>query len=318
MAYIGECPWHGLGTRVPPSVSSLEMLQAARLHWQVHKTPATGAREILHHRRPPTYDQYFITRDCVGNETSPPVLGMVKSGYEPLQNQEAFAFFDPFLAASAARYESAGALGNGERVWVQVRVSDPIKVADGDDVNPFILLTNSHNGRGALTVRFTPIRVVCQNTLNLATEGGDQVISIRHSRHVRQRLMDTQLDFLEPLVKATFARATEQFAILARTGLTSARMDAFVRSLFPQSERQKEKDERPVWWDAIEEVMENAAITPGKTKNTMWGLYNAVTRVEDYRIAPKATPDSRLDRVWFGRGADLKVKALSRALELCV
>ena len=314
MAFIGDLPWHQLGSKVPSEVSSAEMLRIAGIDWNVSKTPATGTRIVKVKHGQPIHDRYFLTRDRLEKEEVAPILGIVSSGYEVLQNREAFAFFDPFLEAGQARYETAGALGNGRRVWVQVRVGRPIEVEEGDAVEKFLLLANSHDGRGAVTLRFTPVRVVCQNTLNLATKGGDHVVSIRHSRNVRDRLADQQVEFLLRLVQDTFARAAEQFAKLARTKADAKRRERFLTALFPPTSRQRET---PKWWDAVDSILADEKVTPPKSRETMWGLYNAVTRAEDYRETRKSSPEARLDRVWFGKGADMKIRAIKQALELC-
>ena len=325
MAFVGELPWHGLGIELSAGVSGQEMLKAAKLNWQVSKVPATGARPLLKPGGEPAYDRdgnraferYFITRECLDGEKEPPVLGIVRSGYEILQNDEAFAFFEPFLSAGHASYETAGALGNGERVWVQVRVGDPIVIADDDKVEKFLLLSNSHDGSRALSLRFTPVRVVCQNTLNLATKDGGHVVNIRHSKNIRDRLADEQVHFLLRLVQDTFARAAVQFATLARTKANATLREKYLTALFPPTKSQAEKRETPKWWDGIDQVLANPTVTPPKTRDTMWGLYNAVTRAEDYRETTEASGEARLDRVWFGRGADMKLRALDQALELC-
>jgi phage/plasmid-like protein (TIGR03299 family) len=317
MAFVDKEPWHRLGEKVPSNVASREMLKAAYLDWKVEKVPANGARLIKRRHGKDIFDRYFIERDCVKDESVRPVLGVVGAQYELLQNHEAFAFFDPFLEPGHARYETAGALGNGERVWVQVRVGDPIPVTPDDQVHKFILLSNSHDGRGALSLRFTPTRVVCQNTLNLALEGGDQVVNLRHSRHMRERLADQQVEYLLRVVGDTFNRAADQFKMLAATKATDDLRNKFLTALFPKSKEQEKKDEKPRWWKAIDEVLDNIVVTPAATRDSMWGLYNAVTRAEDYRQTTEALPEARLERVWFGRGADKKIKALETAVALC-
>jgi phage/plasmid-like protein (TIGR03299 family) len=317
MAFVGDLPWHNLGKEVSPNVNSDTMLQEAGLGWKVRKVPATGARRVPKRRGGSEYERYFVTRDLVDKEKEPPVLGIVSPRYEVLQNHEAFSFFEPFLEAGHARYETAGALGNGERVWVQVRLGEPLTVAEGDIVNRFILLANSHDGRGALTLRFTPVRVVCQNTLNLAAEGGEHVVNVRHSRHMRDRLASEQVVFLLRLVEQTFARAAEQFALLARTAATKERRDRFLTAVLPPTKADKTAGGTPRWWQAVDDALADTRATPRATRQSMWGLYNAITRVEDYRETREASSDARLDRIWFGRGAELKIKALAQAVALC-
>ena len=181
----------------------------------------------------------------------------------------------------------------------------------------FSFLSNSHDGRGAVSLRFTPVRVVCQNTLNLAMEGREHVVNIRHSKRVRDRLGDQQVEFLHRIVRETFDRAERQFAKLAKTKRDEQRLEAFLTALFPPTENQIDKPEPPKWWDAVDQVLANEKVTPPKSRESMWALYNAVTRAEDYRETSEASPEARLDRIWFGRGAELKIRALDKALELC-
>jgi phage/plasmid-like protein (TIGR03299 family) len=317
MAFVGETPWHRLGTQVPPDVTSEQMLKSANLDWEVRKVPATGARIVKRQGREAIYDRYFVERDCVSGETVCPVLGVVGAQYELLQNHEAFSFFDPFLKPGHASYETAGALGNGDRVWVQVRVGAPILIAPDDQVNRFVLLSNSHDGRGALSLRFTPVRVVCNNTLNLALKDGEHVVNLRHSKKMSERLADHQIEFLLRVVEETFARAAEQFWKPAGTQATATRRDSYLKAMFPRTTKQERDDEKPKWWVAIEKVLDDPKVTPKQTNGSMWALYNAVTRAEDYRKTTEALPEARLERVWFGSGAEKKIKALETAIAIC-
>jgi phage/plasmid-like protein (TIGR03299 family) len=130
---------------------------------------------------------------------------VVGHGYEILQNDKAFEFFEPFIVSRAARFETAGALRDGERVWVLAKLADPIRVIGDDVVDRYLLLSNSHDGRGAVSIRFTPVRVVCQNTLNLATKGGSATIHVRHTRGMYQRLDQAQQEKLGQVIEATFS-----------------------------------------------------------------------------------------------------------------
>jgi len=106
-----------------------------------------------------------------------------------LQNTEAFTFFDPIIHAGAAFYESAGALGKGERVWVLARVTSDHEIVPGDRISKYLLLSNSHDGKGAVHVKFTPVRVVCRNTLNQAIERGP-TLRVAHTSSMKDRLKE--------------------------------------------------------------------------------------------------------------------------------
>lgn len=311
MAFVNEVPWHGLGVKVPPTVSAAEMIEKAGLNWTVAKVPAPGAVEDRRGR----WSRYALQRDPVGGETGPVLLAVVSDAYQVLQNSEAFAFFEPFIATELAQFETAGALGQGERVWVLARLRDPMLIAPDDAIDRFLLLSNSHDGRGAVTVRFTPIRVVCQNTLSLALRGGDTVVRVNHSKRMQERLTADQFTKLADLAQETFGHANSMFQAFAARSLNQKEFAEYLAKLFPPTEAQRAKGKEPERWQRIREILDDQRLTPRRTSNTLWALYNAVVHDEDFRRADQ-TPDRRLERVWFGSGADLKLKALKYAGDL--
>ena len=183
MMYVGGVPWHGLGTVLDKPATAEEAIQAARLDWQVKKLPLYASEGDGSLLRLPVPDKYAVAR-----ENSFDVLGVVGSSYTPVQNREAFAFFDPIVGKQAAIYHTAGALGKGERVWILAKLPDSIRVVGDDITDKFLLLTNSHDGTSSLQVKFTPVRVVCQNTLSLAINQGGAGIKISHHTDIHQRL----------------------------------------------------------------------------------------------------------------------------------
>jgi phage/plasmid-like protein (TIGR03299 family) len=145
MMYVGKEPWHGLGTKLDGPVTSEEAIKAANLDWVVEKKPLVAYDGKHAH---PVGNRYAIVRkDCYGQPK--PVFGIVGADYTPLQNRDAFAFFDRIVGRGAAIYHTAGALGDGERVWMLAKLPNPIHVAGDDVTDKFLLLSNSHDGGNA-------------------------------------------------------------------------------------------------------------------------------------------------------------------------
>ena len=311
MAFVGNTPWHGLGKSVPPDVSAAEMISEANLDWQVRKKPAPGARLIDERKK--HFDRYVMEREPVAKETEVVALAIVGKAYEPLQNTDAFKFFEPFIEEKWATFHSAGALGNGERVWVLAQLNEQIVIGNHDAIDRYLLLSNTHDGSGAVTIRFTPIRVVCQNTLNFAQKGGKGIISIRHTRHIHKNLAEAKAKELKRLVDTVFQEAESLFGNMAARVIKVEDVDKYLELLFPQTKGQKKNNRQPERWIRIKNILDDESITPRESRGTLWALYNAVIRDEDFRTTREATADARLERVWFGRGHDLKLRALEMA-----
>src|SRR3546814_16291285 len=116
------------------------------------------------------------------------VLGVVGRDYEVVQNRDAFSFFDSIVGGDGMMYETAGALGNGERIFITAKLPDYIRVGGDDLIEKYLFLTTSHDGSGSITAAFTPIRIVCANTLNAAMHRNSNTIKIRHTSGAKERL----------------------------------------------------------------------------------------------------------------------------------
>jgi phage/plasmid-like protein (TIGR03299 family) len=188
-----------------------------------------------------------------------------------------------------------------------------ITVLPDDAIDKFLLLSNTHDGSGAVSIRFTPIRVVCQNTLNYALKDGSAVISVRHTKNIADNLMKAQAEELKRIVDTVFADVESLFGRMAALTLRADDTDHFLELLFPRTEKQKKANQEPERWGRIKDILDDPIVTPNATRKTLWGLYNAVVRDEDYRTSREAAETARLERVWFGSGHDLKIKALNCA-----
>lgn len=314
MAFYGDVPWHGLGTHVPKGATAKEMICAAGMDWRVELRPARGAKPI---NRKGEYSRYEVVRVPRPNtEEAEVLLGVVSRRYQPLQNVEAFEFFDPIVGEKKAYFETAGALGEGERIWVMAKMPEAMRIVPGDECLKYLLLSNTHTGEGSVIVKFTSVRVVCKNTLMMAMEDGQKAYRVRHSKKMQFRL-DELAEFLA-ITQEVFLKAEECFRYLAKIQMIEDRLEHYLEAVFPRSQSQKKKIEKPQKWEFLRKIFEGRPDLqlPG-VRGTLWGAYNAITRFEDYKQPQQEeTQDQRLERTWFGGGADIKLKALEKAKEL--
>jgi phage/plasmid-like protein (TIGR03299 family) len=314
MAYYGDVPWHKLGTRVPKDVTAEQMIMAAGLDWSVELRAARGARQI---NKKGEFSRYEVVRmPRAGSREAEILLGVVSRRYQPLQNVEAFQFFDPIVGEGKAYFETAGALGEGERIWVMAKMPEAMRIVRGDDCFKYLLLSNTHTGEGSVTVKFTTVRVVCQNTLMLAMEDGQKAYRVRHSKIMQFRLEELA-EFLA-ITQDVFIKAEAEFKRLAKIQMIEKRLEHYLDTVFPRTEGQKKKGTYPPRWGFVEEVFETRPdLQLDGVRGTLWGAYNAITAFEDYMQPQREElPDQRLERTWFGSGADIKLKALTEATAL--
>ena len=310
MMYVGKTPWHGLGMAIPDGkkLSIEDAISAAGLDWKVElrhvftENNDGALQEILNH--------YVSCR-----KTDSAVLGIVGKGYRPLQNRDAFRWFQPFLEGGEATLETAGSLKGGSRVWVLARIRrDPLVVGKEDVVRHYVLLSNSHDGSLAVRVGFTPIRVVCNNTLCLAHESkASKLLRVKHTSRVRENLEEIRETI--DLAQREFATTVEQYRRLASREINSADLVKYVRLVFglkerkmsPAQEKQKKIIPSVVW------LFENGRGNRTAGRN-YWGAYNAVNEYLNYFRGK--TQDNTLSSLWFGKGAQLNKNALDVAMKL--
>lgn len=179
MFYVREKPWHGLGTQVKEAPTSSEALIYAGLNWQVTQEDVytENGRKIFGYK--------VNTRST--DETA---LGIVSDRYKVVQNEDAFRFTDDLLGEGVV-YETAGALQGGRKVWMLARMPEKYIIA-GDEITPYMVVMNSHDGSSGIKVAMTPIRVVCQNTLNLALNTAKRIWATKHTENVMSRVYEAK------------------------------------------------------------------------------------------------------------------------------
>ena len=233
MFYTRQKPWHGLGTMVQEAPTSKDALILAGLDWQVIQKP-------------------IITEDGIPisgfkanlRETDNRVLGVVTDRYRTIQNHDAFAFTDSLLGEGVT-YETAGSLQNGRRVWVLAKLPQRY-IISGDELTPYLVFMNAHDGTGAIKAAMTPIRVVCMNTLNLALSTAKRSWSTNHVGDIRGKLEDARYTLLyADLYMQELGKAIDK---LNRQKLSDRKVYEYIDALFPlvdnASEQQKKNLQR--------------------------------------------------------------------------
>ena len=179
MFSVRETPWHGLGRIVMDAPASREALELAGLDWQVEsRNIYSGTGAMI-----PGYRANVRSTDEA-------VLGVVSDRYRIVQNEEAFQFTDDLLGEGVT-YETAGSLQGGKKVWMLAKLPEKYIIA-GDEVTPYLVFFNSHDGSSGVKVAMTPVRVVCQNTLNLALGTAKRIWTARHTENVLLRVQDAR------------------------------------------------------------------------------------------------------------------------------
>jgi phage/plasmid-like protein (TIGR03299 family) len=335
---VGDVPWHGLGKVLEKAVTAREAIHLAGLDWTVDKWPL---RAVGGDGASLTVPDWFAT---VRTDTNA-VLGVVSSQYRVLQNREAFAFMDESIREGAAMWETAGSLRGGRRVWMLARIPKTVQVRRGDEVNPFALLCNGHDGGMAVHILPTTVRVVCNNTLNLALgKGAGRELVVQHRQSLKGKIeaakhrlgiigqrveqLETEAQTLSRILVATEGRlrsyAEQFFPTKQKPSFTDGKAllntiinrkqdsQEVVRDLlaghFAETERIAKRNQ-----GILEQILDNFERDPAR--GTAWGAYNAVSQYVDHQAKYK-TPENRLHSVWFGSGDDLKQEAYSAALAL--
>jgi phage/plasmid-like protein (TIGR03299 family) len=305
MAYAGETPWHGLGVRVPADLSPRQMMQKADLDWSVDKYPSYA--------------------NCAGGVTVPTgmsalvrssdnrVLSNVGEDWNPVQNEEAFQFFAEYCAAGDMEMHTAGSLKNGEIVWVLAKVNESFDVLKDDRVDSFLLFSNPHQYGKTINVRFTPIRVVCNNTLTLSlNQTSKNEVRLNHRREFKPEMVKQQLG----IAHEKFAVYRDMAQFLAKKRAKSENLVQYFNSVFPLAANKTVPTKIEDLSRTAREAFEVMETQPGAqyARGSWWQAINTVTYMADHVLGRSA--DTRLQSAWFGLNQNKKVDALNLAVQM--
>lgn len=294
--------WHNLGQCVREAQTSEGAMQLAHLDWEVQR------KELFHDFDKPALKEHF------GNvrSTDGKVLGVVGSRYHIVQNKQAFDFMDGIIQDGVARYETAGSLLGGSKVFALLQVKGHAKIADSMQV-PYLLLTNTHDGTEAVKVTPTSVRVVCANTVRMAQASGKNV-NFRHnsSVHERMKIASAMLDSFGGKWNEWVSKARQ----MANTKFDEASLDNLLDALYPEpkddaTELGKSRHSEKLL--AIKRIYRTHP-TQANIVGSNWGVYNAITYFENHgdHILKGVRNESSALRTTFGEGD----KIMSKAFEL--
>ena len=306
MAYAGETPWHGLGVPVTNDLTPAQMMEKAGVDWTVHECESFVE---FNGDRIPTGQKALV------RSTDSKVLTNVGENWNPVQNEQAFEFFSEYVFAGDMEMHTAGSLKDGQMVWALAKVKDSFDLFGGDTVESYLLFSNPHQYGKSIDVRFTPIRVVCNNTLSLS-------LSMQAERQVK---VGHRVEFNPGEVKEALGIASEKLATyremaeyLGSKRFSMDKLIEYYNTVYPRTSDKRVQDKKL----SVETLSRNAKeclnvleTQPGAefAEGSWWQAYNSVTFVTDHVQGRNA--DNRLYSSWFGGNQTRKKNALETAIE---
>ena len=308
MAYTGAAPWHGLGNQLTEQQPINVWLKEAGMDWTIEQSDVLfNVDSSALHIRPYADSKVLFRSDSLAP------LSVVSNRYKVVQPHEVLHFYKDLVSAGGFELETAGVLKGGKKLWALAKTGQEAKLKGNDRIKAYLLLATSCDGTLCTTAQFTSVRVVCNNTLQMATQQSTGAVKVPHSTKFDPKQVKEAL------------------------GLGFSSWELFMRDLKQLSQRAVSPDEAENYFRAVLEEPVSIASRSSSSKviqrlgalyngaamgsellaasGTAWGLVNAMTEYVDHHRRAR-TQDNRLDSAWFGQGAQLKQKALTHALTL--
>lgn len=299
--------WHGLGTVVESEKTAQEAIVLAKLNYNVQMVDVFASEEY----------RKIENAKAIIREDTKNVLGITTPKYKIVQNTNAFSFFDVVVGEGQAIYHSAGALGQGERIWILAKLNDSIIVSKNDIVEKYLCLTNSHDGKSSLRMYFTPVRVVCQNTLNMSMADAKNGISIRHTGNIQtkvdeaRRILGISIDYYKQFEQTILKMENKQMQV--------EELNKYFDNVLNINDEEETSTRKDNQKEELLSLFESGKGQKEGNKHSLWKAYNAVTEYTDhFRTVKNIDKDNtnKLSSIWFGSGAKLKERAYQKALVL--
>ncbi|MCZ2903242.1 DUF932 domain-containing protein [Burkholderia thailandensis] len=316
MAYVGEQPWHGLGQKLSPKQPLEVWRRASGLEWTIEEAEvrfvAAGNKNLgsIH---------AFPEQKVLYRSDNKAPLAIVSARYRVVQPSEILEFYRDLTEVGGFELETAGSLKDGRKIWALARTGQSVTLKGKDDVRGYLLLATACDGTLATTAQFCSVRVVCQNTLQIALDSSMGAVKVPHRSQFDAQTVKSQLGIATSSWDAFIAR----MKALADRKVSDTAAEAFLhRVLTYPTSNPANRDAVSVNERAIKSVGQlymgrGKGADMASAAGTAWGLLNAVTEYVDHHRRARSD-DHRVDAAWFGAGAALKQKAWDEALKLVV
>lgn len=297
MAYVGKTPWHGLGVKLEEGVTPREMMVAAGLDWSVEKVNMYYGMQ----------DEIKVEgKQALIRSTDSKLLDIVGVDWNPVQNIEAFNFFDSFCKAGQMSMHTAGSLFDGKRVWALAKIASDFELFSGDKVEGYLLFSNPHKFGQAVDIRFTPVRVVCNNTLTLSlNQSVMNAVKLNHRKEFEPEGVKQVLGLASQHMDEY--RQTAEF--LGSKRVTDEQFKTFLQGVFGESKKDDKLTRSAQMAYDVLHTQPGAEYAQG----SWWSALNAVTYVTDHQLGREG--DTRLNSIWYGANRTKKIEAVKKAVE---
>ena len=306
MAYAGEVPWHGLGVPVSNDLTPIQMMEKAGVDWRVQEVETF----IEYNGKRQTTGQKALVRETDGR-----ILTTVGENWNPVQNEDAFNFFAEYCLSGDMEMHTAGSLKDGQMVWALAKVKSDFELFGGDRVESYLLFSNPHQYGKAIDIRFTPIRVVCNNTLTLSLDQkAEKSVKVGHRVEFDASEVKTALG----IASDKLAHYKEAAEYLGKRRYTTESLIEYYNTVFPRTADKRVQGKGL----SIDTLSRNAKLSydvletqPGAefAEGTWWQAFNSVTYITDH--VQGRNEDNRLYSSWFGGNQLRKKNALQTVIE---
>lgn len=302
MAYAGELPWHGLGVKVSNDLTPEQIMVKAGCDWEVTKEPIMTESGIA-----------IPGKNALVRSSDQKVFDIIGDDWKPVQNREAFQFFSEFVLAGEMEMHTAGSLKGGKNVWCLAKVNESFSINGDDQIDSYLLFSNPHEYGKAIDVRFTPIRVVCNNTLTFSLQSASKnFVKLNHRTVFDPDMVKESLG----IASEKFAKYKEMAEFLSSRKFSTEALIQYYNEVFPFTH----KEHTPV--AVADDLSKNAKAAmevlytqPGAqyAEGSWWQALNSVTYLTDHVMGRQA--DTRMQSSWFGINQNRKLKAVNKAVE---